>query len=93
MFICPKYGCPHFVCQLTAFLPSSHEHGHKEHKEHEHKEDAHEHKHGHDHDMKDEMPAWKKKALEAGNSDPSAAPFGGSWTTEASVSATDKMEE
>jgi hypothetical protein len=42
---------------------------------------------------KDDMPAWKKKALEA---DPMAAPFGGSWTTEASVSAMENknlMEE
>ena len=42
------------------------------------------------------MPAWKKAALESGNSDPTAAPFGGSWTTEAMVSASaddDKMKE
>ena len=40
------------------------------------------------------MPAWKKKALEAGNSDPMAAPFGGDWTTESSLAATeDTMQE
>jgi hypothetical protein len=40
------------------------------------------------------MPAWKKKAIESGATDPMAAPFGGDWTTEASVSATeDKMQE
>jgi hypothetical protein len=42
------------------------------------------HKHETDAAKKHDMPAWKKKALEA---DPMAAPFGGSWTTEASVNA------
>jgi hypothetical protein len=77
----------------------SHEHKHKEHDhdhEHKHDHDHHEHKH-HDHDHKeekDEMPAWKKKALEQGvGSDPSAAPFGGNWTMESMVDAEkDKME-
>jgi hypothetical protein len=72
----------------------SHEHSHaakqdsRDHHAHSHKEPEHAHEHGHD----DDMPAWKKKALEA---DPMAAPFGGNWNTEASVSATDdsKMKE
>ena len=43
----------------------------------------------HDHEMEevDEIPAWKKRALESGN-DPNAAPFGGSWNTESSLDAT-----
>ena len=69
-------------------------HGHDEHHSHEH------HAHGHDHSEKtktedDDMPAWKKRALEAGN-DPSAAPFGGNWHAESSLSAkgdNTKMEE
>lgn len=65
-------------------------------------DDCHEHghKHGHDHGHKhhegkttaDDMPAWKKKALESG-ADPMAAPFGGDWKGESSLSASDKMEE
>jgi len=40
-------------------------------------------------DVKDvEIPEWKKKAL-ATNADPQAAPFGMSWNTEASISATE----
>ena len=39
------------------------------------------------------MPAWKKKALESGAADPTAAPFGGDWKGEASLSASDKMED
>jgi hypothetical protein len=70
-----------------------HDHGHEpEQSEH----DVHEH-HGHSQEhaqTTNEVPAWKKRALEAGASDPMAAPFGGSWTTEASLSATDdKMKE
>lgn len=63
----------------------SHDHSHVEPPKH-----SHEHEHSHKDD--DDMPAWKKKALEA---DPMAAPFGGNWTTEASLSATDdsKMKE
>ena len=69
----------------------SHGHGHEEPK----KESGHDHSHGHGHDAKkDDMPAWKKKALESGSSDPMAAPFGGSWNVESSLSAKDdKMEE
>jgi hypothetical protein len=76
-----------------------HEKEHEHHHEHDHHEKDHDH-HKHDHPSgetssaahhHDDMPAWKKAALEA---DPMAAPFGGSWTTEASLSATaDKMEE
>jgi hypothetical protein len=51
----------------------------------------HGHKHGHKHE--DEMPAWKKKAMESGAPDPNAAPFGGNWKTESSISASEKMEE
>lgn len=36
---------------------------------------------------KEDMPAWKKRALEAGG-DASAAPFGGSWGAESSMDAT-----
>ena len=40
-------------------------------------------------DVKDmEVPEWKKKALEKGGGDATAAPFGMSWTTEGSTSAT-----
>mmetsp|Transcript_21291 Transcript_21291/g.30141 ORF Transcript_21291/g.30141 Transcript_21291/m.30141 type:complete len:193 (+) Transcript_21291:91-669(+) len=82
-----------------------HEHGHghgHEHKETKKEEESshnhdHGHKHGHDHEMEDKaedtIPAWKKKALEQGATDPMAAPFGGSWNVESSLSATDKMEE
>lgn len=68
---------------------------HHDHKEHHH-EHAHEHKHAHDEKSKEEtIPAWKKLALESGAAaDPLAAPFGGDWKTETSVSATEaKMEE
>lgn len=41
----------------------------------------------------EDMPAWKKKAMEIGD-DPMAAPFGGNWNAESSLSAKkDKMEE
>jgi len=44
-------------------------------------------------DVKDvDIPEWKKKALAAGT-DASAAPFGMSWTTEATVSATEASEK
>ena len=45
--------------------------------------------------MKDvEVPEWKKKALEAGkNLDASAAPFGMSWGTESTISATDAYKK
>ena len=74
-----------------------HSHKHAEDKEHnhEHKEHNHEHKHEHSHadKEKEDMPAWKKRAMESGN-DPMAAPFGGNWNAESSLSATDtKMEE
>jgi hypothetical protein len=41
------------------------------------------------------VPEWKKQALASGNNDPTAAPFGGNWTTESIVDATTtkKMEE
>ena len=58
-------------------------------------EECHDHGHKHGHDDKktaDDMPAWKKKALESG-ADPTAAPFGGDWKTESSMAASDKMEE
>ena len=67
-----------------------HDHSHAENHDHghSHKEPHHSHEHSH---AEDDMPAWKKKALEA---DPMAAPFGGNWNTEASLSATDdKMKE
>eukprot|EP01082_Thalassiosira_pseudonana_P002709 g3172.t1 g3172 contig12:1559901-1560857(-) len=54
--------------------------------EHEHKHE-HAHQHHHDHKKDEEVPAWKKRAMEDGN-DPSAAPFGGSWNTESSMDAT-----
>ena len=38
------------------------------------------------HDNKDDIPEWKKKAMD---SDPNAAPFGGSWGAESSVDATE----
>lgn len=58
-------------------------------------DEGHDHGHKHGHDKAEEMPAWKKKALKSGaGSDPMAAPFGGDWKTEASLSASkDKMEE
>ena len=47
--------------------------------------------HGHDHkdkmEVEDDLPAWKKRALESG-ADASAAPFGGSWGAESSTDAT-----
>ena len=75
-----------------------HEHKHHEHKEHDHSPDHehkhHEHKHEHEHAKKEDIPAWKKRAMESGDNDPMAAPFGGTWNTESSLSATDtKMEE
>ena len=68
-----------------------HEHEHEH--EHEHKHDHHDHSHGHCHDHSDkkeddDIPAWKKKAMESSNDDPMAAPFGGSWNMESSVDAT-----
>ena len=73
-----------------------HDHGHEHQKEpssghdhgHGHEEKAHDH--GHDHGKKkedEEVPAWKKRALEE-KADPNSAPFGGSWTTEMQVDAT-----
>jgi suppressor of tumorigenicity protein 13 len=51
---------------------------------------SHDHKHGHEeshsHGHDDDIPEWKKNAMDL---DPSAAPFGGSWTNEAQVNATD----
>eukprot|EP01082_Thalassiosira_pseudonana_P015073 g13378.t1 g13378 contig8:552119-554295(+) len=55
---------------------------------------SHEHKHGHSHahghKTDDDVPAWKKKAMDA---DPNAAPFGGTWDAEASVDATADKED
>jgi hypothetical protein len=59
------------------------------------------HKHGHDDDCgkkkedDEEVPEWKRKALASGNNDPTAAPFGGNWTSESIVDASTvtKMEE
>ena len=74
-----------------------HEHEHKPKNDHDHGCDHdHDdgHKHDHDHKKEDDIPAWKKAALESGKSDPMAAPFGGSWNTEASLNASDdKMKE
>lgn len=74
-----------------------HDHGHDiEEPEdvHMHEDHKHEH-HGHSHNEHsekekevDDVPAWKRRALETGNIDPMAAPFGGNWTAEASLSAT-----
>lgn len=44
-------------------------------------------KHGHDHAKEEDIPAWKKRALESG-ADASAAPFGGTWGAESSMDAT-----
>ena len=59
------------------------------------KAEHHDHSHGHSSDKMDEdIPAWKKRAMESGNNDPMAAPFGGNWNTESSLSASDdKMKE
>jgi hypothetical protein len=92
-------------CDHKEHHEHKHEHNehcdHKEHHEHKHEHNehcdhkSHEHKH-HDHEdehQADDVPAWKKKALEA---DPSSAPFGGSWNTESNTSASkesNKMEE
>ena len=70
-----------------------HDHKEHDHKEHDHK--AHDHKEHdhkkHDHHGHAEVPAWKKKAME---SDPTEAPFGGSWNTESNINAKhDKMQE
>ena len=69
-----------FVIHYYYFLPHNTDEGHD-----------HGHKHGHTKD--EEIPAWKKKALESGATDPMAAPFGGDWKAESSLSASDKMEE
>jgi hypothetical protein len=76
-----------------------HGHGHAEHEEEKvgKTKNSHDHAHGHEHaDKKDDTPAWKKKAMESGASDPMAAPFGGDWNVESNISASgksDKMEE
>jgi hypothetical protein len=83
------------VILFSTTLPGNHDHGH----DHEHKHSDHHEKKEHEHATtatEEEVPAWKKQALEAGN-DPMAAPFGGNWNTESSLSASDsgvkKMEE
>ena len=67
-----------------------HVHGHDriepEHAPHNDEHQGHLHEHA---ETMEEAPAWKKRALDAGLNDSMAAPFGGSWTTEASLSATD----
>ena len=64
-------------------------------KQHKH-EHNHEHKHDHNHfshhdheamDEEDNIPSWKRKAMETSD-DPNACPFGGSWKTESSLDAT-----
>jgi hypothetical protein len=71
-----------------------HEHQEKKSHDHEHDHEKKSHDHDHKHDHHDDMPAWKKKALEAGAADPTAAPFGGNWNTESMVDAQkDKMKE
>ncbi|KAL7538513.1 hypothetical protein ACHAXR_008600 [Thalassiosira sp. AJA248-18] len=61
--------------------------GHSHEHEHEHKHE-HGHSHGHEHKTEeDNIPAWKKRAMESGG-DGSAAPFGGSWGAESSMDAT-----
>ena len=75
-----------------------HEHSNKHHEhsnEHEHKHHEHSNEHDHSNKKEDDMPAWKKRAIESGASDPHAAPFGGDWGSESNVSAkdSDKMEE
>ena len=79
-----------------------HDHDHDDDgSKHDHdKEDSHDHHHDHKEPGKaggddDDIPAWKKRALESGDSDPMAAPFGGSWNVESSANATkdDPMEE
>jgi hypothetical protein len=74
-----------------------HEHhekrSHDQHKHEHHEKKSHDQEHKHEHDD-DDIPAWKKKALEAGAGDPMAAPFGGNWNSESMVDAQkDKMEE
>ncbi|KAL3795754.1 hypothetical protein HJC23_008241 [Cyclotella cryptica] len=67
----------------------AHHHDHKKESDsHEHHEHAHAHHHDHKKEDEDnDMPAWKKQALESG-ADAMAAPFGGSWNTESSLDAT-----
>ena len=79
------------------------DHNHKEEHEPEHEHDHHEHDHEHEHHEHkhdhakeaEEIPAWKRRALESGTAvDPMAAPFGGDWKSESMANATeDKMEE
>jgi hypothetical protein len=64
-------------CFLLTLSKCQHEHEHGQHKSHEHEH----------HEHKEEVPGWKKRALESG-ADPNAAPFGGSWATESSLDAT-----
>ena len=62
---------------------SDHDHGHEHHV-------ADETPHSHDHSHDDNIPEWKKKAMD---SDPTAAPFGGSWNAETEVNASEETEE
>jgi len=83
------------------------EHDHKEH-DHKHDEHDHAHSHVHGEDCDDcgptkrvlstgdvddtPVPEWKKKAL-AKNLNATDAPFGGSWTMESNVSATESSKK
>ena len=73
---------------MFVILSPQHEHKHEHKNEHKHDEHKEHHDHSHDHKKKEEednVPAWKKRAMEA---DPTAAPFGGSWGAETSMDAT-----
>ena len=62
-----------------------HSHGHDHENGNQREDHHHEHQHQHCDQKEDDIPEWKKKAL---NADPNAAPFGGSWNAESSVDAT-----
>jgi hypothetical protein len=82
---------PLLLLYCTVVL-EDHSHAHNKHDE---EKEHHDH-HGHGHAKKEEeIPAWKKRAMETGD-DPMAAPFGGTWNMESSLSASDgakKMED
>jgi len=77
--------------------PSDHDHAHY----HGHERCTHDHSHSHSHGEEEsleeesleeesqpieDIPEWKKNAMDV---DPSAAPFGGSWTSQSEVSASE----
>jgi len=77
------------IHQLKDHDPHAHYHGHEKcTADHDHDQEHHAesttHSHDHAHDDNDDIPEWKKKAMDA---DPTAAPFGGSWNQETSTSA------